>query len=152
MHSPRRIPSHRSSDPLQPAAAGHHFILGLPQQSAVDRLTQTLATMLILNRDQTKWWLSFLLAAFLPLWFIPLVIYFGGWIVEEVDYDSFHFLVFLCFPVALYSTIHYLRKPDRYFGMRLAIGCVMGIVLLLGSLGAIGLATCHPETIRLGKM
>ncbi|MET3116460.1 hypothetical protein AAKU64_000666 [Undibacterium sp. GrIS 1.8] len=101
---------------------------------------------------RVKWWLGFLLSAFLPLWLIAIVLNFGGWIVEDLDYGFYELFVFLSFMTALVLSIHFLRKPDRFFGLRFATGWVLGILLTLGSCTTMVSSSCGPETMRLGKM
>lgn len=108
--------------------------------------------MFKLSRIQVNWWIGFLLSATLPFWLLAIVLNFGGWITEEIDYEFFRFLSLACFVIALYLTIRFLMKPERFFGLRFATGWVWGIFLLLGSCSSIGFVTCEPDSIRLGRL
>jgi hypothetical protein len=127
---------------------------GRDRPKAVSHFTtfNTLENMTSTIHARKKWWLGFLISSFLPFWILPFVLNFGGWIVPEVGYSSFKVFAFLCCVFALYSTFRFLRTPDEYFGLRFAIGAILGLFLSVGALASIGFSTCEPETIRLGKM
>ncbi|MBV1775172.1 hypothetical protein KSF73_05535 [Burkholderiaceae bacterium DAT-1] len=108
--------------------------------------------MILANHIRLRWWIGFLLSALLPLWLIALVLNFGGWIVEEIDYGLFKLFILLTFISALILSIKYLRKPNRLLPLRVFAGVVISITMVLGGLLTSASSSCGPQVMRLGKM
>ena len=104
-----------------------------------------------LSTSRICWWLGFLASATFPLWFLGIILNFGGYVIDEISFGFFRFLVWLSFFTAFALTLLFLLIPKLFLLLRVLFGVPLSLCLFLGSCSPMLTSNCEPETMVLGK-